>query len=666
MPTTISPIIIENIKPSIDTGKYPIKRETGENLRVTARIFRDGHDILVALLKYREKYSEEDWHETEMELINPGLDIWSGEFPLKKNTRYLYTVEAYTDNYNSWLSDTTKKFKAKIDINSELMEGELWLSKAVETIEQNEEREYIKGLLLKLESVKSEERKLKLFSHEEVMTIMKRNSDRSDSALYVPPLEVIGDRERARFAAWYEMFPRSQGKIRGKSATFKDCIKRLPEISEMGFDVVYLPPIHPIGITNRKGPNNTLKVGPDDPGSPYAIGSNEGGHMAVEPGLGTIDDFVEFVKACKKLDMEVALDFAINCSPDHPYVTEHPEWFYKRPDGTIKYAENPPKKYEDIYPTNFMTFEKIREEIWEEMKKILLFWIDKGVTIFRVDNPHTKPIPFWQWLIEDIQKEHPEVIFLSEAFTRPPMMKILGKIGFTQSYTYFTWRNFKHEIVDYFTELTRSEMREYFRGNLFANTPDILAKILQEGGKPAFKMRFVLASTLSSVYGIYNGYELCENRAIEGKEEYLNSEKYEYKVWDWDRPGNIKDYITKINRIRKENPALQQYKNLRFYRADNDNIIFYGKATDDKKNIILVVVNLDPFKSHETDIYMPIKEFRIKPDEIFSVHELITDNKSMCNGEEQYVRLDPQKEPALIYKIEKWVQTEKDFDYYNM
>lgn len=658
-----SPFVIENIQPNVDGGKFPIKREVGDTLTVTATVYRDGHDVIIVLLKYREKYSEDAWREVEMESLNPGLDLWQGGFVLERNLRYLYTVEAYTDVYQSWLRDTAKKFEAGQDISSELLEGLNLLLAASRRLKQPEILEY---MLSSLNSAETPGEKMRIFSEGQLIRFMKQNSDRSDAGVYEPYLEVTADRVRARYAAWYEMFARSQGTTPGQSATFADCKARLPEIKAMGFDVVYLPPIHPIGVTKRKGPNNSLTAGPGDPGSPYAIGSHEGGHTAIEPGLGTLDDFADFERACRAMGMEIALDFAINSSPDHPYVKEHPEWFFKRPDGTIKYAENPPKKYEDIYPLNFHAPDDHWKTLWEEMKAVLLFWIERGVRIFRVDNPHTKPVPFWEWVITELQQQYPDVIFLAEAFTRPPMMKMLAKIGYTQSYTYFTWRNFKQEIIDYFTELTQADMKEYFRGNLFPNTPDILPQILQEGGRPAFKMRFVLAATLSSVYGIYNGYELCENAAVPGKEEYLNSEKYEFKVWDWDRPGNIKYLITKVNQIRRDNPALHQYTNLRFYRADNDNILFYGKTTEDKQNIILVVVNLDPYSPHESAIYIPIQEFGIGWEETYQLHNLITDERMLCKGEHVFIRLDPQVEPAYIFQLKRWLRREHDFDYFGM
>ncbi|HRY29863.1 MAG TPA: alpha-1,4-glucan--maltose-1-phosphate maltosyltransferase [Elusimicrobiota bacterium] len=658
-----SPFVIENVRPAVDGGRYPVKREAGETLAVTATVFKEGHDAVVVLLKYREKYGDKTWRETEMTCVNPGLDVWQGKFLLEKNTRYEYTVEAYTDFYRSWLKDTLKKFDAGQDVASELLEGRHFLETEQKRLPKSD---YLERVLAGLKSARNQGDQLKIFSEDRLLEFTKTCSERTDASVLEPPLEVIADRVQARFAAWYEMFPRSQGKTAGKSGTFKDAEARLKDIQAMGFDVLYLPPIHPIGVSHRKGPNNSLKAGPDDPGSPWAIGNAHGGHFAVEPGLGTLADFEKFEKACRAHGIEIALDFAINCSPDHPYVKEHEEWFFKRPDGSIKYAENPPKKYEDIYPLNFYAADGHWRPLWEEMKKILDFWIGKGVRIFRVDNPHTKPVFFWKWLIEDIQREHPDVLFLAEAFTRPPMMKMLAKAGFSQSYTYFTWRQFKQELTDYHTELTQSEMKDYFRGNLFANTPDILPLILQEGGRPAFKSRFVLAATLSSVYGIYSGFELCENKALPGKEEYADSEKYEFKARDWDKPGNIKDLIAKVNRIRRENPALQHYKNLRFYRTDNDNVLFYGKATDDKKNVVLVAVNLDPYRAQETTLHIPIAEFGIKPDETYQLQNLLAGDRLLCKGDKIIVRLDPKDEPAHIYQLNRWMKREQDFDYFGM
>jgi starch synthase (maltosyl-transferring) len=475
--------------------------------------------------------------------------------------------------------------------------------------------------------------------------------DRTDATQYEPIPHVVVDRSVALFGAWYEFFPRSAEGHGDRGSTFRDCLPRVDDAKAMGFDVLYFPPIHPIGGTNRKGRNNAVTCEPDDPGVPWAIGGKAGGHKAVEPSLGTLEDFGWLQKEVRKRGMEIALDFAINCSPDHPYVKEHPQWFYKRPDGTIKYAENPPKKYEDIYPINFRC-ENWRE-LWAEMKSIVLFWAERGVRIFRVDNPHTKPVAFWEYLIEGVREKYPDAIFLSEAFTRPKMMKALARAGFNQSYTYFTWRNSKQELIDYFTELTQTEMSEYFRPNLWPNTPDILPFVLQEGGRPAFMIRVLMAATLSPLYGIYSGYELCENEALPGREEYLDSEKYQFKKRDWNAPGNIKDWIARINQIRKQNRALQMYTNLRFYSADNDAILFYGKMTPARDNIILVVVNLDPFRKQNSFVHVPIEEFGHMATDEYQVHDLLSDARYTWRGRQNYVELDPEIQPAHIFLVHR-------------
>ncbi len=646
-------IIIEDVYPELDSGRYPVKREVGEIFEVWADIFKEGHDVLSATLKYRRK-KDDVWNETPMELLDN--DRWCGSFMLQENTRYVYTIEAFTNVFESWRNSVMIKSQAGENIAGELMDGERIIAEAVEK-SAGDNRNVLKAILHQLKKSNGNET-VQILNNEQLAWLMALYPDKQDATTYDRELEVVVDRQLAGFAAWYEMFHRSQGKVPAQSATFADCEQRLREIKEMGFTVVYLPPIHPIGRENRKGRNNLLKAGLNDPGSPWAIGNEFGGHKAVNPELGTLADFDHFVRAAKALDMEVALDFAIQCSADHPYIKEHPEWFYKRPDGSMRYAENPPKKYQDIYPFNF--FCEDRDALWQELKSILSFWIEHGVRIFRVDNPHTKPFLFWKWLIEEIQADYPNVIFLSEAFTRPKVLKLLAKIGFTQSYTYFTWRNFKDELTDYMMELTQSEVIEYLRGNLFTNTPDILPPILQRGGRPAFKMRLVLAATLSSVYGVYNGFELCEGSAIPGTEEYLNSEKYEYKVWDWDRPGNIKEYIANVNRIRRENPALQLNRNLKFYKAENGNIIFYGKMTPTKDNIILVVVNLDPFQPHESLLNIPLEDIGISPEEKYVVDELITGATYLWTGETQTISLNPQLEPAMILRISRWAYKEYD------
>ncbi|MFH0948325.1 MAG: alpha-amylase family glycosyl hydrolase, partial [Elusimicrobiota bacterium] len=504
-------------------------------------------------------------------------------------------------------------------------------------------------------------------------------------------LEVMVEKKYARLAAWYEMFPRSQGTQPGKNATFADCEKRLPDIKKMGFDVIYLPPIHPIGRSFRKGPNNSLIAGANDPGCPWAIGNEQGGHKSIEPELGTIEDFKHFVNEAKKIGIEIALDIAFQCSPDHPYVKEHPEWFHKRADGTIAYAENPPKKYEDIYPLNFypvrdeqlpvsngvnpqdknvianhslviakdevlkqshtssLWISESQKELWNELRSIFIFWRKRGVTHFRVDNPHTKPTEFWRWVIREVKKEYPDTVFLAEAFTNYEKLEELARVGFSQSYTYFTWRNGKNELIEYVQKLTNSYLTNFLRGNFWTNTPDICPPLIQTGGRPAFKMRLSLAATLSSVFGIYSGYELCDGNAFPGTETYIDSEKYQFKVWDWNSHENIKDYIAKINEIRRQNPALQQYDNLRIYNSTNDNVFFYGKRYGD--NIILVAANLNPHEIQDAKITVPIEKFGISSDDDYIVEELITGKTYIWHGRENYIRIEPQKEPVYIFKV---------------
>ncbi|MGH2533923.1 MAG: alpha-1,4-glucan--maltose-1-phosphate maltosyltransferase [Thermomicrobiales bacterium] len=642
-----SSILIEHVYPELDCGRYPVKREVGDTLEVAADIFKEGHDKVAAVLRYR-RVDDAVWSDVEMCLIDN--DRWSASFPLTKNTRYVYTVEAFPDLFETWRDELTKKIGAGLDVSLELIEGDRI---AAESCDRSAgDAPAFSDLLARARSATSQADAVAIMLSDELADLVRRHRSRAGAVAHPRELEVVVDRVAARYAAWYELLPRSAGNVQGQSATFQDVIERVPAIAAMGFDVLYFLPIHPVGHTNRKGPNNTLVAGPDDPGVPYAIGNELGGHDAIDPSLGTLEDFHEVVRVARAHGMEIALDFAIQCSPDHPWAREHPDWFHIRPDGSIKYAENPPKKYEDIYPINFAT--PTWRELWAELKRIVLYWVDQGVRAFRVDNPHTKPTVFWEWLIREVQRDHPDVIFLSEAFTRPKVMKALAKAGFAQSYTYFTWRNFKREIIEYFTELTQTDVAEYLRGNLFANTHDILPYILQEGGRPAFKMRFALAATLSSVYGIYSGFELCENTAVPGKEEYLRSEKYEYKVWDWDRPGNIIDYVTHLNAIRREHVALQEYDNLRFYGADDDNILCYGKATIERDDIIVIVVNLDPFQAHETNIHLPIQEFGIGEGDQYRVTELVTRESFLWTGGTQYVRLDPHWEPALIYSIRPW------------
>ncbi|MCC6312404.1 MAG: alpha-1,4-glucan--maltose-1-phosphate maltosyltransferase, partial [Thermomicrobiales bacterium] len=583
-----SGVVIEHVSPELDCGRFPVKREVGDVFVVSADIFADGHGALAAVLRYR-RWHDDDWQEAEMRYVDN--DRWSAEILLTDNTRYCYTIEAFPDVFATWSDGLVKKHDAGLDVTLELLEGRAILVEAGQRADA-EDAATLSDAIAVIDTAAPQATIVRRLLGDDLREAMRRCRSRAGGAVYGPELSVVVDRVRARYAAWYEFVPRSAGTDPTRSATFAEAAERLPAIAELGFDVVYLPPIHPIGRTFRKGPNNTLEAGPRDPGVPYAIGGPEGGHDAIEPGLGTLDDFRAFVARAETLGMEVALDFAVQASPDHPWVSAHPTWFTVRPDGSIQYAENPPKKYQDIYPIDFQSVEW--RTLWEELKRIVLFWVEQGVKTFRVDNPHTKPLAFWEWLIAEVQRAHPETIFLAEAFTRPKVMKALAKAGFTQSYTYFTWRNFKQELIEYFTELTQSEMVEYFRGNLFTNTPDILPVILQEGGRPAFRIRLALAATLSSVYGIYSGFELCENTPIPGREEYLGSEKYAIVVRDWNAPGNILEDVARINRIRRDHLALHEYANLRFFGSEDDNILCYGKTTADLSDIIVVVVNLDP------------------------------------------------------------------------
>jgi starch synthase (maltosyl-transferring) len=645
---TIPPsfIEIENVWPEIDGGESPIKREVGDTVTVHADIFREGHDLITAHLLYR-RWREPDWKRKRM--VKGDNDRWHASFPVTENTRYLYTISAYPDPYESWVHEVVAKHNAGLDISLEIREGKLLLESLVAADNGNPA---FQSMIERVNRTVTNAAAYEILTSDQMRAFMREHLPFKEESLYAKELEVVVDRVRARYATWYEIFPRSAGRNPDKSGTFRDVINRLDDIAKMGFDILYFTPIHPIGQKNRKGRNNTLRAEEGDPGSPYAIGSEAGGHDAIHPELGTLEDFRLLVEEARQRDMEIALDLAIQASPDHPWAQEHPEWFYRRPDGSIKYAENPPKKYEDIYPMNFGTSEW--EALWEELKRIVLFWVDQGVTTFRVDNPHTKPVTFWKWLIREVQTIHPEVVFLSEAFTRPKMMKALAKAGFTQSYTYFTWRNFKGEIIDYFTELTTPPESEYMRGNLFPNTHDILPVILQQGGRPAFKIRATLAATLSSVYGIYSGFELCEATPVPSKEEYLNSEKYEFKVLDWDRPGNIKPYIARLNEIRRAHAALQEYDNLRFYWSDDDHILCYAKVLPEEDDALLIVVNLDPFQPHETMIHFPPEELGVGNGDEHRATDLISNQTYLWTGGRQYVRLDPQQESAHIFAIRRW------------
>jgi len=642
--------VIENLQPLVDGGRYAIKRVAGQDLVVEADIFKDGHDVVAAALKWRV-LGENSWHETPMAYIDN--DRWRGICTLYDSAIYEYTVEAWTDTFRGWQREFVAKFEAGAStLTSEALEGAALLEAASQRA--HDPADSVRLLQLSQQIRTAEKAEIKAVAESgELEVLMATYPDRSGATQYAPPPRVIVDRPTAHMAAWYEFFPRSAEGRLDRSSTFRDCLPRIDDAKAMGFNVIYFPPIHPIGHTNRKGRNNAITCQPGDPGVPWAIGSEAGGHKAVEPSLGTLADFDWLQTEVRARGMEIALDFALNCSPDHPYVKEHSEWFYKRPDGSIKFAENPPKKYEDIFPLNFRC--ENWPGLWAEMVSVVLFWADRGVRIFRVDNPHTKPVAFWKYLVTGVREKYPDVLFLSEAFTRPKMMKALAKAGFTQSYTYFTWRNSKSELMEYFTELTQTEMREYFRGNLWPNTPDILPFFLQDGGRPAFMIRVTLAATLSTLYGIYSGYELCENDALSGREEYLDSEKYQLKERDWNAPENIKDWITRLNQIRTENRALQFYDNLRFYHADNDAILFYGKMTPARDNIILVVVNLDPHRKQNSYVDVPIDQFGSMEGDLYQVHDLLSDARYIWRGRRNYIELDPEIQPAHIFRVRRWV-----------
>jgi starch synthase (maltosyl-transferring) len=630
---------IEDVYPIIDGGRFPVKRVVGERIDVWADIYRDGHDIVSAALVWRRE-RDRDWQRVPMTLHSN--DRWGGSFVPDGIGRYVYAIEAWTDEFATWRRGFELKQKAGVDLTLDAIEGAGMLTKA-----QAGGKAAAAVILRQCEEYLLTGEVAPLLSPElkDAMAESQLRSDLTRSQLF--PLMV--DRPRARAAAWYEMVPRSQGRTPGQHGTFKDCIARLPDVAAMGFDVIYFTPIHPIGQKNRKGRNNAVTAAESDPGSPYAIGSAEGGHDAVHPELGTLEDFRSFVAACKEFDMEVALDFAVQCAPDHPWLKQHPQWFKRRPDGSMRYAENPPKKYEDIVNPDFSSEDA--GALWNTLRDVVLFWVNQGVDIFRVDNPHTKPFRFWEWLIHEVQLQYPDVIFLAEAFTRPKLMKGLAKLGFTQSYTYFTWRTQKWELEQYLDELTAYPERDFYRPNFFVNTPDILPYHLQSGEPWMFKSRVALAATLSSSYGIYNGFELLEHEPIPGKEEYLDSEKYEIKVRDWDKPGNIKPYIRDLNRARRANTALQQTSNLRFIPIDDGNVIGFVKESVDRTNTVVVAIALSR-EPHE--FWFPIGDIQIdaggERKHVAALENLITGERHPVEWGGIRLRIDPTRDPALLFR----------------
>jgi starch synthase (maltosyl-transferring) len=668
-------VVIERVAPEIEGGAYPVKRVAGERVEVEADVFADGHDALSCVLRFRRE-DEGTWQEAPMRFLDN--DRWRGSFPVPDVGRYRYTLRAWPDRFASWRRGLEKKLDAGQDVSIELQAGAFLIERSLAKAHGQDRkrlRAYAKALLAEAERapvtalprtkqgpVRTEVGRTALA--DELFELMERYPDRRFAVTYPLELPVLVDRERAAYGAWYEMFPRSASPDPGRHGTFKDVEARLPYVAGMGFDVLYLSPIHPIGRSHRKGRNNTPHGAKDDPGSPWAIGGPEGGHTAIHPELGTMEDFEHLAAATRDHGMEIALDLAYQCSPDHPWVREHPEWFSHRPDGTIQYAENPPKKYEDIYPLDFET--DAWRELWAELKSVVDFWIGHGVRIFRVDNPHTKPFRFWEWLISAVKAEHPDLILLSEAFTRPKVMYRLAKLGFTQSYTYFAWRNTKWELTEYLIELTRTEVREYFRPNLWPNTPDILTDPLQTGGRPTFMARLILAATLGASYGIYGPpFELMEHEPIEpGKEEYLHSEKYEVRHWKLDRPDSLAEFIGLVNRIRRENPALHSDRTLRFHAVDGDHLLAYSKATEDRENVILIVVNLDPEHRQSGFLHLDLHELGIDHGRPYQVHDLLTGARYLWRGPDNYVELNPSIVPAHVFRIRHRVRTERDFETY--
>jgi starch synthase (maltosyl-transferring) len=645
-------VAIEAISPEVEAGRFPAKRSLGEKVAIEADVFADGHDAVACVIRYRHQ-SEVAW--TEVPMVTLGNDRWRAEVIVSRLGRYLYTVQGWVDRFQTWRLQLAKRVAAGQDVGQELKVG----AQLVEAAAKRAQGVDAALLTKHAEALASGTATI----GQDVIDLMDRYPDRSEAVTYPRDLEMLVDPERARFSAWYELFPRSAGEP-GRHGTFRDVEKRLPYIAGMGFDVLYLPPIHPIGRTNRKGANNVIKASPGEPGSPWAIGSEEGGHKSIAPELGTLDDFRHLLGAAKEKGLDVALDIAFQCSPDHPYVREHPEWFRHRPDGSIQYAENPPKKYEDIVPFDFEC--EAWRELWAELLSIITYWIDQGVHVFRIDNPHTKPFPFWEWLIGEVKRGNPDVIFLAEAFTRPRVMYRLAKCGFTQSYTYFTWRHTAWEITQYFTEMTQSPISDFFRPNLWANTPDILTEYLQTGGRPAFAARLVLAATLGANYGIYGpAFELIEARAKEpGSEEYLDSEKYQLRSWNIDSPDSLREMITLVNEIRHENVALQSDRGLRFHTTENESLLAYTKSTTDLADVVLTVVNLDPHHTQAGMVTLPLKDLGLDTDKSYQAHELLSGARYLWNGPRNYVEINPHAAPAQIFRFRRRVRSEHDFEYF--
>ena len=653
-------VVIERVEPEIDAGRFAIKRIAGDQVQVEADIFADGHDHVTARLLFRYKQIP-NWTAVPMEPL--GNDRWRAAFPTVRLGEYLYTVAGWIDHFDTWRSDLEKRIEAGQDVRVDLLNGAQLIEEAAER-SGRDDADVLRRWALELRQAKDSEAARDVAMDPALAALMGQHLDPAMETRYERELRVTVDREKARYSAWYEMFPRSTSLEAGRHGTLKDCEARLDYVAELGFDVLYLPPIHPIGTSFRKGKNNSVMAEAGDVGSPWAIGAKEGGHTAIHPDLGTLADFKHLLREAGKKGIELALDIAFQCSPDHPWVKEHPEWFKKRADGSIQYAANPPKKYQDIYPLDFESTDW--EGLWEALRNVFLFWIEQGVRIFRVDNPHTKAFPFWEWMIAEVKHDFPDALFLAEAFTRPRVMQRLAKVGFTQSYTYFTWRNTKQELTDYMTELTHARVCEFMRPNLWPNTPDILPELLQIGGRPAFLSRVVLAATLGPSYGIYGpAYELGENQPMRvGSEEYLNSEKYEIRDWHLDAPQSISGAITQINRARRENAALHASHELFFHPTDNPYLIAYSKSTRDGSNVVLTVVNLDAFHTQLGWVDLDLERLQLRANETFQVHDQLTGARYVWQGSHNYIELTPEKIPAHIFRVLRRVRSEKDFDYY--
>jgi starch synthase (maltosyl-transferring) len=654
-----SRVVIEDVSPQVDGGRFAAKRAVGESVDVEATIAAEGHDLLAARVRWR-RAGDPAWHDVAMEAL--GNDRWTASFVVDTLARHEFTVEAWVDRFATWHRGLARKVEAGHDVANELLEGAALIRTAAAQADGADAAWLAARADLLAGSGTLADRSAAALDPE-LARAMARHPDRSGAATLAHPLPIEVEVERAAFGAWYECFPRAMSPDPARLGTLRDLTDRLGYVAGMGFDVLYLPPVHPIGTSYRKGPNNTLVAGPGDPGSPWAIGAADGGHTAVHPELGTLADFDALVVRAGELGLAVALDIAFQCSPDHPWVREHPEWFRHRPDGSIQYAENPPKRYQDIYPFEFEG--EAWEALWAALRDVVLFWVGHGVTIFRVDNPHTKPFAFWEWLIAEVRARHPETVFLSEAFTRPAVMRQLAKVGFSQSYTYFTWRNTKAELTEYLTELTQTPVRDYMRPNFFTNTPDILHEYLQIGGRPAFQIRLVLAATLVGSYGIYGPpYELCIGAALPGTEEYVDSEKYQVRHWDLDAPGGLQPLVTLLNRVRRENPAFRHDRRLRFFPVDNEALIAYGKTTPDLSNVVIVVVNLDPHHAQSGFLELPLADLGIDPAQSYQVDDLLGGARYLWQGPRNYVALDPAALPAHVFRVRRRIRTEQDFDYF--